>query len=82
MESSWSSDDVTQFNSAIYIDGNPLGGYSIPSKAELRDTSKLVELYGHRGIRTLGKLPTADVVDHETMTHYVVFGEALVFLLG
>lgn len=82
MESSWSSDDVMQFNSSIYIDGDPLGGYSIPSKAELRHTSKLVALFGHLGISSLGKLATPDVVDNETMTHYVVFGDRLVFLLG
>jgi len=82
MELSWSNDDLMKFNSAIYIDGDPKGGYSIPSKAELRNTSKLVEMYGHLGIRSVGKLAREDVVDKETMTHYVVFGNGLSFLLG
>lgn len=74
--------DLKKFNSAIYIDGNPNGGYAIPSKAELRDASKLIELYGHLKIKSFGPMHKPDTVDNEVMTHYVTFEDGPCFLLG
>ncbi len=75
-------DDLSKFRLAIYIDGDPNGSFSIPSKAELRAAAKLIGLFGHLKVATSGRLKAPEEVDNEVMTHFVTLEGGLTFLLG